>query len=110
MKRQSGVTLTEMMISVMILSIGFLAAVGSFKYISTSIQISKSRTLGTNLAQEQIEKLKNLSYYTLLVTTGTPHADNNISPAAHYDLVNYPPQSIVEGGMSFTRATRIDFA
>src|SRR5579863_2164962 len=75
----AGVTLTELMIAAAIFSIGILAAVGSFKYISTSIQNSKTRTLANNLGQEEIEKLKNLSYYSLLVTTAT-YSDNRFSP------------------------------
>ena len=72
MKHRAGLTLMELLITTFILSVGVLAAIGSFSYVTTSIQHSKSRTLASNLAQEQIEKLKNLSYYTLLVTTGTP--------------------------------------
>src|SRR6185295_13859263 len=110
MKSRSGMTLIELMISTFILSVGVLAAIGSFKYITTSIQYSKSRTLSSNLAQEQIEKLKNLSYYTLLVTTTNVQTNNNVSPAITYDAGNYPAQTIIEGGISFTRGTRVDFA
>src|SRR5690348_2536666 len=99
MKKTSGMTLMELMVAAFILSIGVLAAVGSFKYITTSLQISKSRTLANNLVQEQIEKLKNLSYYTLLVTTYTNSGDARFSPALIYDEGNYPPEPIIEGGI-----------
>ncbi len=108
MKRSSGMTLMELIIASFILSIGVLAAVGSFQYITTSVQFSKSRTLSSNLAQEQVEKLKNLSYYTLLVTT-SPTADSHV-PVITYDPGNYPPQTIIEGGIPFIRETRVDFA
>src|ERR1051326_2579618 len=111
MKKEAVLTLMELMVATFILSIGVLAAVGSFKYITTSIQFSKGRTLATNLAQEQVEKLKNLSYYTLLVTTYTlPGGDTRFNPIITYDEGNYPPQTLLEGGISFTRATRVDYA
>jgi prepilin-type N-terminal cleavage/methylation domain-containing protein len=108
-RSRTGVTLVELMITVAILSIGVLAAIGSFKYITLSIQGSKTRTLANNLAQEQIEKLKNLSYYTLLVTTST-YSDTRFSPALDYDTGNYAAAYITEGGIKFTRASRVDFA
>ena len=104
MKRTSGMTIMELIIATFILSIGVLAAIGSFKYITTSVQFSKSRTLSTNLAQEQVEKLKNLSYYTLLVTTN-PIADTHGLPFT-VDPYNYPPATIIEGGIPFIRETR----
>src|SRR5258706_9518051 len=104
----AGVTLVELMITVAILSIGFLAAIGSFRYIGASIQNSKIRTLSNNLAQEQIEKLKNLSYYMLLVTTSS--FDDPRFTGVTYDTGNYPPDTVNEGGISFLRATRVDFA
>lgn len=108
-KRPSGISLTEMMISAAILSLGVLAAIGSYTYISTSIQHSKSRTLSNNLGQEQIEKLKNLQYYTLLVTTSI-YSDNRFTPPLTYDTVNYPAQTLIVGSIPFVRATRVDFA
>ncbi len=107
-RRRAGVTLVELMITMAIMSIGVLAAIGSYRYISVSIQNSKARTLSNNLAQEQIEKLKNLSYYMLLVTTNT--ASYAGLTGVDYDTGNYPPATFVEGGVSFTRATRVDFA
>src|SRR6266513_1065045 len=109
LRQPYGVTLVELMVTVAILAIGVLAVVSSFSYITRSIQGSKSKTLANNLVQEQIEKLKNLSYYTLLVTTST-YSDNRFTPPLLYDTGNYPPQTIIEGGITFTRATRIDFA
>src|SRR5204862_5879398 len=97
LKGNAGLTLVELMVTVAILSIGVLAAVGSFRYISQALQNSKARTLSNNLAQEQIEKLKNLSYYMLLVTTSTlPYPGLT---GVDYDTGNYPPQTLIEGGI-----------
>jgi len=101
-------SLVEVMVAVAVITIGAIAAIGSFRYISFSLQESKSRTLATNLAQEQVEKLKNLSYYMLLVTTSTAN-DSNFASIA-YDNASYPSQTLTEGGITFTRGTRVDFA
>jgi Tfp pilus assembly protein PilV len=108
-KNISGVTLVELMVTIFILSIGVLAAIGSFQYISTSTQLSKSRTLATNLAQEKIEKLKNISYYMLSVATNV-YTDSRVSPSIDYDNSFYTPENIVEGGIPFIRTTRVDYA
>jgi len=106
---KKGLTLAELMVTTFILSVVVLAAMGSYRYISTSSMLSKSRTLASNLEQEQIEKLKNITYYSLLVTTSA-YSDTRFYPPLSYDTGNYPAQTIVEGGVSFTRGTRIDFA
>src|SRR5258706_1543333 len=111
MKKKSGLTLVELMITTAIFAIGVLAMTGSFRYITTSIQRSKGKTLANNLVMEQIEKLKNLQYYSLLVTTSPiPGGDVRFNPPLVYDLGSYPPQTIIQGGMNFTRTTRVDFA
>src|SRR5690242_660214 len=109
MKKASGITLIELLVTVAIVSIGILAMIGSYRYISTSIQNSKGKTLANNLVTEQIEKLKNLQYYSLLVTTST-FSDNRFAPPLLYDTGSYPAQTLIQGGVTFTRATRVDFA
>jgi len=99
----------ELVVTMGILGVGVIAIMGSYSYISISLQHSKGRTLAANLLQEQVEKLKNLSYYTLLVTTSV-YSDTRFTSTIDYDTGNYPAQSLLEGGISFTRATRVDFA
>ncbi len=104
-----GLSVVELMVALAILSVGVVATLASFKYISISVQHSKGRTLANNLGQEQVEKLKNLPYYTLLVTTSV-YSNPNFSPAIDYDTGNYPPQTLLVGGIPFIRGTRVDFA
>ncbi|MFH1725466.1 MAG: carboxypeptidase regulatory-like domain-containing protein [Elusimicrobiota bacterium] len=103
-----GVSLVELMVAVTILSIAVLSFVSSFQYITKSIHISRARTLGTNLAQEKIENLKNLSYYKLQLSTDT-QTNNDFSPALVYDTVNYPEETIEIGGITFKRGTYVAF-
>ncbi|MBI2385941.1 MAG: carboxypeptidase regulatory-like domain-containing protein [Elusimicrobia bacterium] len=106
--RQGG-TLTELMVATAILSVGVLGLFGAFKYIARSTFVSRATSLATNLGQERIESLKNLSYYALQITTATA-TDTTTEPDIVYDTVNYPPEIISIGGINFTRYTYVGMA
>ncbi len=109
LRNARGVTLTELMVAVVILTIGVLGMFGAFQYINMAIHGSRTKTLATNLAQERIEALKNSTYYELLVTTSSS-VDSTVSPAVTYDNSNYPPETISVGGIIFTRYTLVTMA
>jgi hypothetical protein len=105
-----GVTLTELMVATVILTVGVLAGVGSFKYISLAISQSRLKTIATNLAQEKMEVLKNKPYFLLLVTTQTAVA-SDYDPNFVYDNGSYAPETITLWGLPpLTRAVNIDYA
>jgi hypothetical protein len=104
---RAGTTITELMVAMVILSIGVLGMFGAFRYIGTSIHISRAKTLATNLGQERIESLKNLTYYGLLVATATA-TDSTVNPAVLYDNGAYSPETITTGGITFTRYTLVE--
>lgn len=104
-----GVSLTELMIAVSLLSVGVLGFFGAFQFITKSITVSRSRTIATNLAQEKVESLKNVSYYQLLITTAAT-TDASFTPALVYDSSNYPPETISIGGSVFRRYTYVALA
>src|SRR6185312_17121408 len=95
-----GLTIVELMIAVAIIGVCVLTTIGSYRFIATSLQHSKSRTLATALGQAQIERLKNISYYNLLVTTST-FSDTRFNPTITYDQGNYPAETLVLGGLTF---------
>lgn len=101
--------MTELMVATVILSVGVLGLFGAFKYIARSTLISRATSMATNLGQERIESLKNLSYYALQITTATL-TDSTVQPAIVYDTVNYPPETIAIGGITFTRYTFVGMA
>jgi type II secretory pathway pseudopilin PulG len=105
----SGVSLVELVIAMSILSVAVIGFVSSFHYISRSIHISRARTLASNLAQEKIENMKDISYHKLQLSTQTA-TDNNFNPALVYDLNNEAPETIEIGGLIFTRRTFVAFA
>lgn len=109
-KNSRGVTLTELMVAMAIVTIGVVGSMGAFQYITKSIRVSRIRTIATNLGQEKVESLKNLSYSMLLVTTSTV-IDSNFSPAIAYDSGNYPSETLsLWGGTSFKRAVYVAYA
>ena len=109
--KNKGVTLIELMIGLLIITIAFASLSTIFSAISTSILVNKTKTIATNLAQEKIESLKNLAYYRLLVTTTTT-TDPNF-PGMIYDQGTtqsyYPEEILYVGGLTFHRRVLVDF-
>jgi type II secretory pathway pseudopilin PulG len=104
-----GITLVELMISTVILVVAALGVMGVFIYIAKSIQHSKCRGLASNLAQEQLQVLKQKNYYHVMVTTNTLYR-TEFSPPVPYDTGYFPPETILEGGITFTRLTHVTWA
>lgn len=99
---RSGVTLTELMITVSILSVAVLGLMATFGGIQKGIQTAKSRTIAANLCREKLEILKNHTYDRLLATRQTD------LDTYGYDNTNFPPETaLVSGGISFGRYVKI---
>lgn len=105
-KQKKGVTLVELLVSVLILSLTILIFVESFTNISKSVISSKAKTLATNLAQEKIQILRQMPYHRILVTPEVLYY-TEVSPPIPYDNTYFPPERILEGGMYFTRYTYV---
>jgi len=102
----AGVTIVELMIAVLILSAVILVFINVFTNVSRAILGSKAKTLATNLAQEKIQVLRQMSYHKILITP-SPAYNTEFSPPIPYDTTYFPPERILEGGMEFTRYTYI---
>ena len=105
-RRRAGVTLVELMVATVIISVGVLGMVGSFNYINRGIQGPKGKSLANNLAQEKIEVLKNKSYFRVLVSTGFDN-DGNFTPAYKYDTYPNGSETLNVGGINYTRRVLI---
>ncbi len=103
---ERGVTLVEIMIAVAVLSIGIMGLIASFQYLNKGIQVSKGKSLATNLAQEKIEYLKNKSYYRIIVTSATAE-DDNFNPSLVYDIYPNGEEEMFVGGIDFKRRVYI---
>ena len=97
------------MIALAIIAIAFVAFMNSFSGIAVAIQTSKTRTLATNLAQEKIQILQQVSYNRLMVTPA-PQYRNEVTPSVPYDATYYVPEVIREGGITFERLTFVQMA
>jgi len=106
-RRRAGVTLTELMIAMVIMSVGILGMVGAFKFFNVGIQSAKTRSLANNIAQERIEYLKNKSYYRVLVTTDPVSDDNFPLNEMIYDRAPNGQETVNVGGINFIRRVLI---
>ena len=102
----SGVTLVEFIVAILILSLVVLIFTGSFGNISRAVLASKAKTLAVNLAQEKIQILRQMPYHKILITP-SPSYLTEFSPPIAYDTVYFPPENILEGGIRFTRYTYV---
>lgn len=105
----AGITLVELMIAMVILVVAAIGVMGVFIYIAKSIQHSKCRGLASNLSQEQLQVLKQKNYYRVMVTT-TSAFRTEFTPPVSYDTGYYPPETVLEGGLTFTRLTHVEWA
>ncbi len=106
MKRNRGFTLVELLIAVALIGIGIMALAESFKYIQRGIQVSKNKSIASNLAQEKMQIIKEKIYYNIAATTA-PLYLSEFSPAVPYDNYFFPPENILEAGVTYTRYTYI---
>ena len=85
--------------------------VETYGFIQKAIQASKNRTLASNLAQEKMQILKQKVYYQVLVTTDPAHNTVDFAPESiDYDSGYFPPETISEAGVTYTRYTYVQVA
>lgn len=107
---QAGVTLTEMMVAVVVMSIGILGLVASFGAIQQSMQMSKNKTLASNLAQEKLHILMQKPYFQVIPTPNPSGTETTVTPNISYDTTYFPPEYILQGGITYTRLTYVQGA
>jgi prepilin-type N-terminal cleavage/methylation domain-containing protein len=70
-KKREGFSLTEVVVSIMILTIGLLAAGSTLVAVFNSREYSKSLMASTNLAEKTMEELKAAGYRDISAKTET---------------------------------------
>lgn len=101
-KSNAGFSLMELVIGIAIMGIFFSAATLVFYKVGKSIMINRTRSVATNLAQEKIESLKNLSYSRL---SSTSQSDFLIFG---YDNTYYKPETgLLVGDIPYERRVLI---
>lgn len=69
LKKCSGFSFVELMLSITIMSMFFTSVVLVYTYVGRVIVTSRTRTVANNLAQEKLEELKDITYYRLRPTS-----------------------------------------
>jgi type IV pilus assembly protein PilV len=87
-QKSAGFTLTEVLIAVVVLSVGFLGLSAMTIAVTKSLSFSNKLTTATTLAQEKVEEIKRANY-------------TNVTSA------NYPPEASIPGYPLFSRSVAI---
>lgn len=82
-RRQAGVTLVEVMVTLLIVSLGMLAVVGLQLRIGKSADLGKQRSEATRLAQQKLEQLRTYGSLTVY-TSNMVNSSDTISANANY--------------------------
>jgi prepilin-type N-terminal cleavage/methylation domain-containing protein len=70
LREEAGFTLLEVMIAIVLMSVGLLAAAGSFPALTTGALYAKDQTRASNLAQQQLEVYRSGSVSSLAPLVG----------------------------------------
>jgi prepilin-type N-terminal cleavage/methylation domain-containing protein len=97
--RDDGFTLTELVISLVVLSVVVFSLTGLFTSLVHSAVIAKEKAVASTLATNQMEYLKSLPYDSLAVAGGSIYA-TNLLPASSTQTVN---------GVKYTVKTSISY-
>ena len=87
-KSQYGFTLLEVLVAIVILTIGLLGTAGLTTGVIRGNHYSKNITSATATAQTQLESIKSSGY-------------------ANATTTNFPSDTVTMGGMTFTRTTTV---
>lgn len=84
LRDEDGVSLIEVMVACVVLSVGVLSVVGAMGSGMSLVGHSRQRTAGAGVAQERLERARNIAYEDLALnedpahSTVTGHPDNNV--------------------------------
>jgi len=103
----AGFSLVELLVAVVIVSIGALALLAAAGNVQKVFHSSKTRSMAYLVVQDQIRALKQRDYQDLRVTKNPALLPGlNIS----YDTTNYPPEQRTTGGLTYDVYTLVQQA
>ena len=70
LQRESGMTLMEVMVTVLVICTGSLATIGTYVHFSKTTRKARERAVVASLAQREIEQLRPVAYDNLALTSG----------------------------------------
>lgn len=102
LRDERGFTLLEVMIAIVLMMVGLLAAADSFPRLMAMSVYGKDQTRGSNLAQQQMEVYRN----TATPTLGTSVGDYGTVPSQYFDQDG---NGATQSGAYFTRDVQIQY-
>ena len=103
-KKSAGFTLTEVLIAVVVLSVGLLGLSAMTIAVTKSLSFSNKLTTATTLAQEKVEEIKRASYANV-TSANYPLEDYNTIP--RYPLFSRSVAINVDSPMVNTKTVTI---
>lgn len=98
-RTEGGFTLLETVVGLAVMIMMITAVVGLFVSNLQTLALGKARAIGTQLANEQMENLRNMPYDDLATKTGDIYPPGNIDDTA----------TVVRGNYTFLVHTRISY-
>jgi len=92
---RAGYGLIEILVAVSILGVSILAMWTIFLFANTRVAVARARTVAANLANEQIEIIRNMPYDALGTTTGQPNGAIPASQVITRNRINFNIQTII---------------
>jgi prepilin-type N-terminal cleavage/methylation domain-containing protein len=91
LEAEDAFTLIEVLVAVLILTVGLLGLIGAFDSARKLTLLSERRTSMAHRAQLEIERLQAVPYSELLMTSTPPHASETTNPD-YYVKEGSPPE------------------
>lgn len=99
---QSGMTLIEVSVTILVICVGTLATLGTYAHFSSAAVVAHERGVLTSVAQREIEQLRPLSFASLALSSSPPAAAATeaprTGPAATESLVVDSSNGVVRPG------------
>jgi prepilin-type N-terminal cleavage/methylation domain-containing protein len=99
---QRGFTLIEVMIAIVLMTVGLVAAAGSFPALTQAALYGKDQTRAANLAQQQVEDYRN----TVTTTLSSAVGDFGTVASQYFDQNGV---TTTQGAAYFTRDVQIQY-
>ncbi|OIP97792.1 hypothetical protein AUK40_02535 [Candidatus Wirthbacteria bacterium CG2_30_54_11] len=94
---KNGFSVMEVLVAAAMLGVSLVGIWSIFIFSTTQVAVARARTVANNIANEQIEIMRNMPYEDIGTTTGFPHGD---IPAT---------QTITRNGLGFSVQTYVRY-
>lgn len=103
---ERGFTLVEVLMAVVVLTIGVVALVSSSGLVTRMVGRGRIETMAAQVASERLEYLRQAAYKTATVCTDASFA-NSTAPQSHYDSKITETWTITNAGSAGLRLVKV---